>query len=59
MCESVEKFAKEVAEEYADECTTSNVKSLMDNLKLSLDQALNALNIQGDSRAHIIKQLQK
>ena len=55
MCEAVEKFAKE----YADDCNVMNVQNLMENLHLSLEQALDALNIQGDSRAYIITQLQK
>ena len=67
MCEAVEKFAKEIAEEYAkeyakeyaDDCNVTNVQNLMTNLKFTLEQALDALNIQGDSRAYIIAQLQK
>ena len=31
----------------------------MTNLKFTLEQALDALNIQGDSRTYIITQLQK
>ena len=67
MCETVEKFAKEIAEEYAkeyakeyaDDCNVTNVQNLMTNLKFTLEQALDALNIQGDSRTYIITQLQK
>ena len=71
MCEAVEKYgdkrakeaAKEVAKEAAKEATRSeklnSVKSLMENMKFSLEQALNALGIKGDERVIIMKQLQK
>ena len=55
MCEAVEKYAKE--------CTirerVCNVKNLMKNLQLTLDQALSTLEIQGTERKLIIDQLQK
>ena len=35
-----------------------SVKNLMENMKLTVDQALNALGIQGDERKTIINQLQ-
>lgn len=59
MCESVKEFAKEYAKEYADERDMTKVEKLMENLQLTLEQALNALDIQGTSRAYIIKQIQK
>lgn len=59
MCDSVEKYAKEYAKEYADNRDVAKVKNLMENLQLTLEQALNALGIQGKSRAYITKQLQK
>ena len=34
-------------------------KKLMENLQLTLEQALNALDIHGSSRTYITKQLQK
>ena len=55
MCESVKEYAKE----YADERDVTKVKKLMENLQLTLEQALNALDIHGSSRAYITKQLQK
>ena len=55
MCESVKEFAKE----YADERDVIKVEKLMENLQLILEQALNALDIHGASRAYIIKQIQK
>ena len=59
MCESVKEFAKEYAKEYADERDVTKVEKLMENLQLTLEQALNALSIHGASRAYIIKQIQK
>ena len=55
MCESVKEYAKE----YADEQIVTKVEKLMENLQLTLEQALNALDIHGASRAYIIKQIQK
>ena len=55
MCESVEKYG----DERAIKANVKSVKNLMENMKLSLDQALNALGIQGDARELITKQLQK
>ncbi|OLA57513.1 MAG: hypothetical protein BHW46_00740 [Roseburia intestinalis] len=53
----------DVVEKYANEkalcATIKNVKSLMENMKISVEQALNVLDIQGESRAIISKQLQK
>lgn len=55
MCEAVEKYAaKRVTEE-----KVVSVKNLMENMKLTLEQALNALGIQGDERNFITQQLQK
>ena len=59
MCEAVEEFAKEYAKEYADNRDVTKVQKLMKNLQFTLDQALDALEIQGDSRTYIITQLQK
>lgn len=59
MCEAVEKYAKEYAKEYAVKEKIISVKNLMENMKLTVDQALNALGIQGDERKTIINQLQK
>ena len=67
MCESFEKLANKYADQIGDaraeqsriETLVESIKSLMDNMKLSLQQALDALNIQGKDRAIIAKQLQK
>lgn len=55
MCEAVEKYAKECAIKER----VCNVKNLMKNLQLTLDQALSTLEIQGSERKLIIDQLQK
>ena len=67
MCESVQKYAEEYAEKYGDErekkgalsAKTVSVRNLMENMKFTLEQALNALGIQGEERTAILKQLQK
>ena len=63
MCESFTKLADKVAEERADEremqTTARNVATLMESMKMTLEQAMNALKIQGKERAIIAKQLQK
>lgn len=58
MSESVKEYAKEYVKKYKDERDVISVKKLMENLQLTLDQALNALDIQGTSRTYIIKQIQ-
>lgn len=55
MCEAVEKYAKE----YAVKEKMIAVNNLMKNMKLTLEQALNALGIQGDERMLIKKGLQE
>ena len=59
MCESFTKLADKVADEREVQTTARNVSSLMDSTKMTLEQALNALKIQGKERAVIAKQLQK
>ena len=59
MCESFNKLADKVADERQVQTRSDDVRSLMDSMKLSLEQALNALKIQGKERAIIAKQLQK
>lgn len=57
------EIMSEKLEKYANEkvlcATVKNVKSLMENMKISMEQALNVLDIQGESRVIISKQLQK
>lgn len=63
MCEAVQKYAEEYAKKYAKEYAAKeksvSVKNLMHNMNLNLDEALNALGIQGDERELIIAQLQE
>lgn len=65
MCEAVEQYgdrraerAAEIATEIATERERlSSVKKLMENMKWTLEQALNALGIQGDERDAIAKSI--
>lgn len=61
MCEAVEKYAEEYAKEYAKEYAINekmiSVKNLMENMKLTLEQALDAMGIQGDERTMIAERL--
>lgn len=59
MCESFEKLANKVGDERAEQTTINNIKLMMKNLKCSLEDALNALEIKGKERAIIAKALQK
>ncbi|MBQ1870582.1 MAG: hypothetical protein II147_00160, partial [Lachnospiraceae bacterium] len=59
MCESFTKLADKVADERAEQTKVDIVKSLMINMKWTLDEALTASGIQGKERAIIAKQLQK
>ena len=59
MSESFTKLADKVADERAEQTKVDIVKSLMENMKWTLDQALTASGIQGKERAIIAKQLQK
>ena len=67
MCESVQRYGDE-REKFGEKrgekrgalsAKTISVKNLMENMKLTLEQALNALGIEGDERATISRQLQK
>lgn len=59
MCEAVEEYAKEYAKEYAAKETIVNIKNLMKNMNLTLEEALNALGIQGSERGYIVQSYQK
>ena len=59
MSEPVEKYAREYAEECVIVEKITSVKNLMNNMKLTLEQALNALGIPDKDREQIINQLQK
>ena len=62
MCESFEKLADKVADNRAEQSRidtlAGNIKVLMKNMKCSLEDALNTLEITGKDRAVIAKQLQ-
>lgn len=58
MCEAVENYAKEYAREYAAEEKIISVKNLMKNMKLTLEQALDALGIDDDERERIVNRIQ-
>lgn len=53
VCESVEKYAKEYGDKREKIANVNLVKNLMENMKLSLDQALDVLGIKGDDRAAV------
>lgn len=55
MCEAVEKYGNE----RAMKAKIVSVQNLMKNTKFTLEQALDALGIQGDERELITNQLQK
>lgn len=69
--ERVEERVKECVEERVNECVgervkervekekTISVQNLMNNMKWTLDQALDALGIKGKERTLITQQLQK
>lgn len=63
MGEVVQRYAEKYAKQYGAECELQanirSVKNLMENLKFSVEQALNALGIQGNDRVAILKELQK
>ena len=56
MSEIVEEYARKYAREYAKEYVEKekivSIQNLMKNMKLTLEQALNALEIQGDERGY-------
>ena len=53
MCEAVERYAKE----YAISEKVVFVRNLMKNIKLTMEQALDGLEIQGTEREQIISRL--
>ena len=63
MSEIVERYINERVEERVKERVekekTISVQSLMNNMKWTLDQALDALGIKGKERTLITQQLQK
>ena len=59
MCEAVEKYARNYADKKVMKSQVTNVQNLMENMKITLEQALDAMGIQGDERVLITEQLQK
>ena len=67
MCESFERLADKVAEERAEQraeqatvqTKINAIKLMMKNMKCTLEDALNILEITGKERAIIAKQLRK
>ena len=61
MCEAVEKYGdqcEKLGEEIgAMAANRKAVENLMNRMALSLDQALNLLDIQGEERSVIVKQI--
>ena len=62
MCESFErlanKYADKVGDERAEQTKIDMIKLMMKNMKCTLEDALNALEITGKDRAVIAKRLQ-
>ena len=50
---------KRYGDQRASQANTISVRNLMNNMKLTLEQALDALGIQGEDRVFITEQLQK
>ncbi len=59
MCESVERYANKKSENSRINTLIEAVKMLMKNMKCSLEDALNTLEVTGKERMIITKQLQK
>ena len=59
MSQIVEEYAKEYAKECMQVEKVETVSTLMKNMKWTLNQALDALGIQGDERINISEQLKK
>lgn len=57
--ECVEERVKECVEERVEKEKTISVQNLMNNMKWTLDQALDVLGIKGKERTLITQQLQK
>ena len=50
---------KRYGDQRARQANTISVRNFMNNMKLTLEQALDALGIQGEDRVFITEQLQK
>jgi hypothetical protein len=58
MCEAVRRYAEEYAEERVVDNKVEIIKNLMKNMKLTLEQALNAAGVTGEEKEIVIKKLQ-
>ncbi|SEA22701.1 conserved hypothetical protein (putative transposase or invertase) [Pseudobutyrivibrio sp. ACV-2] len=59
MCESVKNYAIKYGEELVEQNKIDSVKLIMKNMKCTLDEALNTLEIKGNERKIISQQLQR
>ena len=59
MCEAVEKYGDRRARIAESRANVNFVKKLMDEMKMTLDQALDFLGLDCNQRAIVTKQLQK
>ncbi len=61
MCEAVEKYAKDYAEEYADRKMLDKqeemIKNLMESMKWSAEQAMTAMKVSDADRAMLLEKL--
>lgn len=59
MCESFSRLANKVGDAREEQTKVNMIKLMMKNMKCTLEDALDALEIKGKERAIIAKQLQK
>ena len=59
MCESFERLADKVGDLRAEQTKIDMIKLMMKNMKCTLEEALNVMEIKGKERVVIAKQLQK
>ena len=59
MCESVKNYAIKYGEELVEQNKIDSVKLIMKNMKCTLDEDLNTLEIKGNERKIISQQLQR
>lgn len=55
MCKAVEELAEKWAEESRLDTKIDDVRNLMDTMKLSVEQAMDALRVSDDDRAILLK----
>ena len=57
VCKAVEEYGREQARESAFNTKIENIKSIMVNLKLTVEQAMQAMNISQEEQAAIMARL--